>query len=527
MPMREELREMARAHPVAWAMYASGAGEVDERGRVNPGDWRRSRHLEHLADLLVQVAQRKIKRLCVSMPPRHGKSELISKYYASWLMGARPRSRVVVASYGAELTKQWSGAARDLLSEYGEEVFGATAWDRAKAAEWWTLDPLGSRMGGNFYAVGKGGALTGRGADDLIIDDLFKDAAEANSPTLREHAWQWLTSAALTRLEPDAACVIVSTRWHHDDHIGRLEAAQERGEISGWTFLNLPAIATTADELGRQPGDALWPERFALEDLARIRSEVGAYVWEALYQGRPTPSEGGFFKRSWMHGYKLEGDRVVVEGRGSLPVDGLRRFATVDLAASAKASADYTVAMVWGYAPEWGILFLLDVFRERVEGPALVPLLKGVRDRWALAVLFVERIGFQLTLIQAARAAGLPIREVRPDGDKVSRALPATARMEAAEILFPLGAPFMPELERELLEFPRGTHDDQVDALAYAARVFEDLRRGGGGSQDGGGGGGGGYTPRGGGGDSYKPRGGSDPYGRRGGGGGGGWKIGR
>lgn len=472
---------MAPLHPVAWAMFASGGGLPDKEGKIQPGEWRRSKHLEYLGNLLLKASRREIRRLCVSFPPRHGKSELISKYYASWLLGTNPKKRVVIASYGSELTKGWSASARDMISANGMEAFGVTAWDRAKATEWFPLDSLGGKLGGNFYAVGKGGTLTGRGADDLIIDDLFKDMAEANSPTLREHAWQWLTSTALTRLEPDGVCVIISTRWHHDDHIGRLEKAQENGEIEGWTFVNLPAIAGPGDPLGREEGEALWPERFPLEILDQFRREVGPHVWEALYQGHPTPTEGGLFKRSWIHLYEFGGafveGTVTVEGKGTASVKDLVRFATVDLAASSKAEADFTVAMVFGYHKHWRMLFVLDVFRERVEGPALVPLLQGVQSRWDLVAIFVEKIGFQLTLIQAARAVGLPIREVRPDGDKVARALPATARMESGDMRFRKGAHWLPALERELLEFPRGSHDDQVDTLSYGAKVLEDLKR--------------------------------------------------
>lgn len=444
LPESEQVA-LAQAHPLAWALYASR------------GAWQRARHLDFIGRLLVDVAEGRITRLAVSVPPRFGKSELISKYFPTWFLGRYPTSRAILCSYGQELTKQWSLAGRDMFVAHAPSVFGVTTWARSSFAEWRVM--RGHRpTGGACYAVGRGGALTGRGADLLVCDDLVKDAMEANSASVRNQVWEWFQSVPLTRLEPGGRCVVVMTRWHHDDVIGRLERSENAAD---WTFVNLPAVAGEHDQLGREPGELLWPERWNQAWTESKRAEVGPYVWESLYQGRPTPIGGGLFKSSWFTYYNA----------ADLPKDSLVRFGTVDLAASAKASADYTVVMSWGLDRATRKLYLLDVLRERLEGPDIVPRIKQVVDKWGLRAVFVERIGFQLTLIQAAARAGVPVREVRPDGDKVSRALPATAMLERGHMLFPSGAPWLATLESELLEFPHGAHDDQTDALSYAAAL--------------------------------------------------------
>lgn len=483
IPDRETLRQMAQIHPVAWAMYCSGAGLVDERtGRAAAGDWRRARHLSFLSDLLMKVERGEIKRLAISVPPRGGKSQLISKSYTSWYLGNNPRGEVVLASYSLDLARQFSAGARDDLAAFGGEVFGVTTPESSSPTEWYAHEATGlkrgARIGGHCYAVGRGGGLTGRGADRLVVDDLIKGHEEAESEATREACWNWFLSEALSRLSPEhGAVIVVMTRWHHDDVIGRLKTKQAAGEIDGWTFVNVPAIAEEDDALGREVGEVLWPERFSREWWEAKRREVGPHVWSALYQGSPTPASGGFFKKSWFKYYQLAGDRVEIPGRGSLPISGLWRFATADLATSVRSQADYTVIGAWGYSAEWKTLFLLGLFRERVEGPALIPALKGMCAKHDLAVVFLEKTGgFMLSTVQAARKEGLPVRDIKADTDKITRALPATARLESGEVLFPVGAAFLPELEAELLKFPKGSHDDQVDVVAYAVRVFESLR---------------------------------------------------
>jgi predicted phage terminase large subunit-like protein len=357
-------------------------------------------------------------------------------------------------------------------------VFGVDTWQRAKRTAWDCYEE-GRRTGGGVRGVGKGGGVTGRAVDLGIVDDVIKDRQEADSPALRDHAWKWLESAVFPRAR---RLIKIATRWHHDDPIGRLEAKQRRGEVGEpWTFVNIPALALENDPLGRKPGEPLWPGNPLCHGDAdwyrKKQLEVGPYVWSALYQGQPTPVEGAMFRRGWFRYYEHEADgRAKVPGHGERDVWAMRRFATVDLAASTRTTADYTVVAMWAYDHATRLLLLVDLVRDRVEGPDLVPLLERVRDQWRLPVVFVERMGFQLTVIQAARRAGVPVRELRPDADKVSRALPLTAALEAGRVFFRASAQWLPALESELLTFPAGEHDDQVDALAYGVKVADSFR---------------------------------------------------
>jgi len=247
--------------------------------------------------------------------------------------------------------------------------------------------------------------------------------------------------------------------------------------------VNLPAIAEEGDDLGRDPGAALWPERFDEAALARMERSVGVYAWASLYQQRPQPAGGGLFKRENFRRFTVEatavknqwgeeheeqayhlagdtGDRVV---RAS----DCWTFATVDVAASTKTSADYTVIACWAVTPDSELL-LTDVYRQRVEGPDQVPLLERAYRDHSLGFIGVESVAYQLTLLQGARRAGLPIRALRADKDKWSRALTIAARYEGHSVYHLAEASWLGEWENELLAFPRGAHDDQVDTAAYA-----------------------------------------------------------
>jgi predicted phage terminase large subunit-like protein len=335
--------------------------------------------------------------------------------------------------------------------------------------------------GGGMITAGVGGRLSGLGCDILIIDDPIKNAAEANSETARENLWDWWTSVAHTRLEPGGTAVVIHTRWHQDDMIGRL--LREDAHDHRWKVFNFPAIAEENDVLGRKPGDPLWPDRYGVKDLEQIKKSVGTYAWSALYQQRPVPPGGDVFKHEWFskdrrysvesmeaeHGgaYRL-GDLVV--GR-----DQMRVFQTVDLATSTKSWADYTVIATWGvyWHGTRPLLFLLHVHRKRMEGPTIVMKLQDLIREWGADYARVEKVAFQLAFVQDARRLGLPIREFVPDKDKLSRALAATPYCESGQVVFPQWASWLSDCETELYAFPRATHDDFVDALTMAV---EELR---------------------------------------------------
>jgi predicted phage terminase large subunit-like protein len=433
------------ATPALFARFASS------------GRWCLARHLAVLDDELLRAAAGRARTM-VLMPPRHGKSELVSRWFPAWYLGTYPDRRVMLASYEADFAASWGAKARDVLEQYGS-VFGIEVRADSSARHRW--DIVGHE--GGMVAVGAGGALTGRGAHVLVIDDPIKSHEEAHSPTQRERVWDWFRSVAYTRLEPGGSIILVQTRWHEDDLAGRL-LTQQAGQ---WHVVSLPALAEEDDSLGRVEGEALWPDRYPVEELEQTRQTLGSYLWSALYQQRPAPASGAVFKRAWFRTFTDLGDAYRL-GDKLIAKTACRRFCTVDLAVSTSTSADWTVVASWAVTPNQELL-LDDLDRRRLEAPDILPALRTAYERHRPAYLGVERAGFQLAIIQEARRAGLPIRELVPDSDKLSRALPAAARMEGGSVAWPVNAAWRGALEAELLSFPTGRHNDVVDVLAYAA----------------------------------------------------------
>lgn len=429
---------------------------------VSREEWQWAKHLTLLDRKVMDAIEGPTKRLLVTMPPRHGKSEFASKWLPTWYLGRWPDRRVILASYGASFAASWGRKTRDLLSEHGPRLYGIDLRRDNKAADEWLIE--GYR--GGMQTCGVGGPLTGKGADLLIIDDPVKNAEEANSEVYREKTWDWYTSTAYTRLEPGGAVILIQTRWHEDDLAGRILAkAAETGE--SWSVVNLPALAGDGDQLGRSPGEPLWPERYGRSDLDGIRRTIGSYQFSALYQQSPVPPEGGLFKRSWFRYYRRDGEHFRLEDR-VVRADRCRRFGTMDLAFSLKKEADYTVICAWAVTRQ-NDLILLDIHRERMEGPSLVPAARKMVERHNLDYIGIEKVQGQVLVIGEAIRAGLTVRPLIPDVDKITRSIPAQVRMEGGQIYLPTGHPELETIEHELLTFPRGTHDDIVDNFAYAA----------------------------------------------------------
>lgn len=447
--------------------------------KASRGRWRPFEHLIYL-DRFLSLLIRGNLRLIVEMPPRHGKSELISHYVPAWHVLRWPNKRVLLASYQDDFAAQWGRKARDVVEEFGG-AYGIRVMASSKAASRWDI----AGYDGGMATAGMGGALTGKGAHLLIIDDPIKNEEESNSQTIRDKHWEWYRSTARTRLQKNGSIIVVMTRWHEDDLVGRLlQAQQDDGEK--WIVVRFPAIAEEDEDWGhmtRRAGEPLCADLFPLPELLRLKSTVGSYWWSGLFQQRPAPAEGGTFKRDWLkQRWHVEGEWITFTlkngERRQISPWSLTRFITVDLATSIKETADYTVVSVWGYTPDNPPnLLMLDQFRERVEGPDILPAIHRMVDRWKVPAAFVESVGFQLSVIQSGRRAvpgrpALPLRELTVDKDKQSRALLATAVMERGSFFLPANAPWLPAYEAELLSFPKGAHDDQVDATSAAARVL-------------------------------------------------------
>jgi predicted phage terminase large subunit-like protein len=414
-----------------------------------------------------------IDRLIVTMPPQHGKSELISHWLPAWYLGRHPDRKVLLGSYQAEQAQIWSVRARQTLGAFGPWIWETELDQRRLRADWWW-----TTGGGYMAADGLGGAFTGKGAHLLIIDDPIKGYEEAASATMRDKAWEWWTMTLISRLQQEHAVILVQTRWHEDDLAGRLI---EEGE---WTVLNLPAFAESDDDpLGRRIGDPLCPELHSKEKLERQRRTSGEYAWTALYQQRPAPLQGFLFKREYFRSWTEEtvgADTFYVlhspGGSKRYPQGGCARFQVVDVAASAKETADFTVVSTWAATPDRKLL-LLDVRRRRFEEQQMLRFVASVNDEWDRCPIYVERVGANVgaPLSQFLRMQGRAVADVFPRGDKLVRAQSAIIAYERGDVFHPRSASWLPEFEFELLSFPNAKHDDQVDCLAHACRLLPGL----------------------------------------------------
>lgn len=469
-------RKVAALSLVGWAAHVMRT----PRGRQR---WFCYRHHALLAQKLEAVARGEIRRLMVFMPPRHGKSVLTSHAFTSWYLGRYPDRNVILTSYEARFAEGWGRKARDTFARFAPSVFGVRPKDTTRAGNWWEIEG----HAGAFMTAGAAGPLTGKGASIMVIDDPHKSGEEARSKVMRDKVWDWWQSTAHNRIEPDEngegdSAVLIQTRWHEEDLAGHLlEEMKTGGER--WEVLNLPAIAEDDDPLGREPGEALWPEKWPLERLEEARRSASIW-WHAQYQGRPSSAAGDVFKREWFRYYReTKPGTFELEVPRTCHLDGLARFTTVDLAASTKASADYTVITTFGVTPD-GHVLVLGVLRARLEGPDIVPAIAREVERWKSRTVWIEKVAFQLALVQIARRAGLPVRELeRARGeDKRARAIAATPDLEAGKVWFPSSASWLAEWEHELLAF-RGegeqAHDDQVDTFSDGVIIARSFRSGG------------------------------------------------
>ncbi|MCP1222421.1 phage terminase large subunit [Acetobacter orientalis] len=473
-------------------------------------DYRCGPHHALLCQKLEAVAQGHITRLMVFMPPRHGKSELVSRRFPAWYLGQHPTRQVIAASYGATLAQDFGRSVRNLVTTQPfQALFPGVklAPDSAAKDVWHTA------QGGSYTAAGVGGGLTGKGAHLAIIDDPIKDRQEAESPARRLAVWAWYRAVLRTRLMPGGAIVLVMTRWSPDDLAGRLLADMQNATGEAWHTLSLPAVAEAppspqlsspsaqplnvpngpaipatnfvpsspatsqqhslqphgqgdqaplpsllSDPLGRAPGTPLWPAAFSAQELERIRLAVGPREWSALYQQHPVPAEGTLFKTA------------LINVQDALPASQhtVRRW---DLAATTRSTADWTVGVKMARLPD-GRFAVLDIARLRAD-PAQVEaalLATAAQDGPQTGIILPQDPG-QAGVAQAryltGRLAGYKVHTVRESGSKATRASPFASQVNAGNVVL-LRAPWVPAFLEELAAFPTATHDDQVDAAAGA-----------------------------------------------------------
>jgi predicted phage terminase large subunit-like protein len=387
----------------------------------------------------------------VFMPPRHGKSELASKSFPAWCIGLRPDMQILAASYNGDIASDFGRAVRNIVSapEYQCVFPGITvSVDSAAADKWHT------NKGGVYFAAGIGTAATGRGADLLIIDDPVKGRQEADSEIERKRTWDWYTSTAYTRLMPNACIALIQTRWHDDDLAGRLLVEADRGGEQ-WEVLSLPAL----DDDGR----ALWPEWYDEAYLANTRQLLGTREFSALYQQKPVPDTGDQFQADWI---RLYDD----------PPATLRVFGASDYAVT-ESGGDYTVHGVVG-VDQHGDLYVLDWWRKQAGPVEWIEAFCALCAKWK-PLEWAEEAGqirgsLDQFIVKRMKELGTTTyRKAYPSVvDKVNRAQSIIGMMSMGRVYFPRRALWTDGLVHELLRFPSGTSDDQVDVLGLFGRML-------------------------------------------------------
>jgi predicted phage terminase large subunit-like protein len=412
-----------------------------------------SRCHQLMIDYLEELLSGKIKKLAIITPPRMGKTTLGNVMAPAFALGRNPTETVITVSYGSELSETWGRRVRNILGDPAfHDVFPLCELSPDSAAAY----RFATTAGGEYSAVGRGGPVTGRGASLLILDDLIKDSSEANSDTVCRGIIEWLQHVAFTRLTPNGRVLAIATRWSERDPMGWILQQQ------GWTVLHLPALAErVADPLGREIGEALWPSRYPVKALESIRADVGGRVFQTLYQGNVSASQGTIFKRDWFQHYHQP------------PESFSRIIQSWDTAFKTGAINDYSVCATFGETQSG--FYLLALYRAKVEFPELKRQVAQQADLWRPSEIYVEDKASGQSLIQELKlATTYPVIPVKIDRDKEIRASAVTGYFESGRVLFPEGAAWLADLEDELASFPGGLHDDCVDAISQALNRLRD-----------------------------------------------------
>ena len=414
-------------------------------------------HHKKMANAFNRIASGKLKRLIVNMPPRHTKSEFASYLLPAYIMGREPRTKIIQATHTGELAVRFGRKVRNLMdSEKYKEVFeGVTLSADSKAAGRWDTG-----HGGEYFAVGVGGAMTGRGADLLIIDDPHSEQ-DAMSDLAMENAWEWYTSGPRQRLQPGGAIVVVMTRWNTKDLTARLLKAQSSHRADQWEVIEFPALLPS--------GRPLWPGFWKQSELLSVKASLSAQKWQAQWQQQPTNDEGAILKREWWQVWQQEEPP---------PVDYV--IQSYDTAYSKKETADFSVITTWGvFYPDQDSgpnIILLDVRRGRWDFPELKRIAKEEYLHWKPDNVLIEAKATGTTLQQELRRVGIPVTMYSPGGrrvgqDKVSRAHAAAPMLESGMVWAP-DMDWAEELVEECAAFPNGDHDDMVDSTTQALLRF-------------------------------------------------------
>lgn len=436
--------------------------DPEEPNDPDRSTYENARHHDAICAALEKVEEGDISFLILTVPPRHGKSELVSRRLPAWFLGRHPEQSVVVATYNDDFAKDFGGEVRQIIrSKPYRTVFPNTILRRGGEAK----DLLETTAGGKAIFAGVGGALTGRGAHLLVIDDLIKDYEQARSKAFRDRAWDWFTKVAMSRRMGKKLVIITFTRWHEDDIIGRLTDPENEYYSAKMAkkikIINFPAIAEDDDPLLRAPGEPLW-DRYGLEFLEeqRVLDPLG---FEALYQQRPSVADGILFRRENVNFY----DPAEIDERE------MRIYCASDHAVSTAQRADRTCLLRVG-VDDRNNIYLLNCWWRKAPTDQVVEAMLGMGGTdprplvwWAEKGHISKSIGPFLKKRMAEEEIYFNVVEVTPAADKETRAQAIAARMAMGFVHFPKGAPWVERAITELLSFPNGNHDDFVDTLAH------------------------------------------------------------
>ena len=443
------LRRRIRDSLSGWAAFA-----------LAPQGQTPARHHRLILKELAEVSAGRVDRLMLLLPLGHAKSTYASLVFPPWFLAQHKGAQVIAASHTQSLARHFGLGVRGLIAAHEERL--GVALDRGSRA----AERFGLESGGGYFATGVRGALAGRRADLLIVDDPVRNQAEAERREARDAVWDWWRSDAVTRLKPGGRAVVVMTRWHPDDLGGRLLASAD-----GWRVVRLPALAEPGDPLGRAEGEALWPEWEGREALLRKQAILGERAFAALFQQVPRAAEGGMFRTG-----RIVTGRIVMAQQAE--AGGVRAW---DLAASSGAGADWTVGLRLVRRADGGFV-VADVVRARAEPAAVEALVRRTAERDGPGVV----IGLPQDPGQAGRAqvgwltravAGHRVVATPETGSKVLRAQPVAAQVNAGNLSV-LDAAWAPVFLEELADFPGGVKDDQVDALSRAFGLLVEQGRG-------------------------------------------------
>ena len=438
--------------------------------RFNPdysAGWVHKDICKRLEKFSQDVVDRKSPRLMLFMPPRHGKSTLASIAYPAWHLGRNPKHEFISCSYSGSLAMSFSRKVRHLLREplYKNVFTDAKLDPSSQSVEAWL-----TTKGGGYVAAGVGGGITGKGAHVLVIDDPVKNREDAESDYNRDNVWDWYTSTAYTRLAPGGGILVILTRWHDDDLAGRLlRGAADGGDE--WEVVKYPAIAE-ADEEYRKMGDALHEDRYNLESLEKIQRAVGPRDWSALYQQNPVSDEGDYFTRDMIRYYDP----------ADIDFSRMKFYCAWDLAIGQRDRNDYSVGLVVG-VDEYDNLYIVDCVRGKFDGFEIVERILDLYEQWRPSIIGIEKGHIEMALgpflekrVRERKLYEAYFKDLKPGRrDKEARARAIQGRMQQGMVRIPKDEVWTGPLVAELLRFPNGVHDDQVDALAWVGLMMAEF----------------------------------------------------